>query len=660
MLEKRLQFICLNLVSSLFLCEVIYVKVGVVGCGRIATMVHLPSLIQIGKIDVVAAVDTNKERLNETLEKFHITEGYDDYNLMLEKADVDTVFVCTPPQHHSQIVIDSIKHNKHVFCEKPIATTVKEALKIKRMLEKRNRKNPDSLILMPGHNFVFTPCFIQALQRVKNGEIGSLQKIVGSTTSNLMFYGAKTDFRIHAKGGVIEDQLPHVIYLCHEAGGPLGRVLSIDPRRKGHTVVDDVNVEVELANGIQASLSARWSGLVPALKVDLIGDSGQIKMDLLRTPYNITLVKDGERRTVHMGRRIQQYLDVLRNKHPSYLLEHMHFLNCVEGVDKARVTIDDGINLVRTLSEVMTIFEESPYSPVGIEKVAVVRAEDDVREAVQKSIDLLGGLNIKRDQRVVIKPNICYHKNLDNMIITDPGVLEAVIGLVKERTNNVVVVESDNNSGTADERVTKSGVMDLIEKCGVEFLNLCNDETEEHDVDGLTLKIPKTVLKADFFINIPKVKTCNIEHTFITIAMKNMFGTLANKKKLKLHPKLTEVLLFLNRTIRQNLIIVDGIVGMQGLGPIQGSPVDLGLIISGLNPVTVDAVCCHVMGINPYAVEPLWRAYKAGIGEINLDRTQILGETINNVGKKFDYPMFSPKNIVTALKTTVRARLGKA
>ena len=638
----------------------IHVKVGVVGCGRIAALVHLPSLAQINKIDVMAAVDTNKERLRETLEKFHIEEGYDDYRPMLKKADVDTVFVCTPPRYHFQIVMDSIKRNKHVFCEKPITTTLEEALVIKKALEKRSKKNPDSLVLMPGHNFIFTPCFFEALQHVKNGEIGNLQKIVGCTTSNLMFYGAKSDFRIHAKGGVIEDQLPHVIYLCHEAGGPLKRILSIDPRRRGHTVVDDVNVIMELKNGIQASLSARWSGLVPALKFDLIGDAGQIKMDLLRTPYNITLNKDGESRTIHIGRRIQQYLDVLRNKHPSYHLEHIHLLKCIEEVDKARVTIDDGINLVRTLSEVMAPFEESPYSHIGREKVAIVKTEEDVEEAIQKSIHLLGGLNIKMNQQVVIKPNVCYHKNLDNMIITDPRVLEAVINLVKKRTDKIIVVESDNNSGTADERVTKSGVMDLIKKCGVEFLNLSNDETEEYNVDGLTLKIPKTVLETDFFINVPKVKTCNIEHTFITVAMKNMFGVLANKKKPKLHEKLIEILLFLNRTINQNLIIVDGIVGMQGLGPIQGSPVNLGLIISGLSPVTVDTVCCHIMGINPYAVEPLWKAYKAGIGEIDINRTQIIGEKINDVSRKFDYPTFSSKNIFTAFKTTMKVHLRKA
>jgi len=238
-------------------------------------------------------------------------------------------------------------------------------------------------------------------------------------------------------------------------------------------------------------------------------------------------------------------------------------------------------------------------------------------------------------------------------------VLEPIINMVKRKTKNVAVVESDSRSGTADERMTKSGVMDIIEKCDVKFLNLSEDDFEEHEVEGLTIQIPKTVLEADFFINIPKVKTCSIEHTFITIAMKNMFGVLANKEKPKLHSKLMEILVFINRTVRQNLIIVDGIVGMQGLGPIQGTPVNLNLIISGLNPATVDAVCCHVMGINPYAVETLWKAYKTGVGEIDINKIGVLGENVDDVKKKFNYPVFSTKNALDALKTSFKVYLRK-
>ena len=637
------------------------VKVGIVGCGRIATVVHLPLLRRNSAVKVTAAVDIDENRLHETMERFRIEEGYADYRGMLERADIDAVFVCTPPETHSQIVVDSLNHGKHVFCERPMATTVKEGLAIKKALEMKRGRTLGRLVLMPAHNFVFTPCFVHALQLIKNGEIGSLQKIQACAASNLTFYRAKTDFRFHAKGGVIEDQLPHVLYLCHEAGGRLERVLSIEPHRRGHTVVDAVNVEARLTGGVTASLSARWTslldGFLPTLKFDMTGDSGQIRMDLLRTPYKVTILKDREGvKTIHMGRRLRQYLDALRWKHPSYAKEHAHFLRCVEGKERARVTVDDGIELVRALNKVMTLFEKSPYSPTGREKAVILRAGEDVESTIRKSINLLGGLNIKRDDLVVIKPNVCYPKNVENMIITDPRVLETVINIVKNKTKNVMVVESDSMSGTANSRVTKSGVMNLIKKCDVEFLNLSQDEVEEHKVAGFTLQIPKTVMKADFLINIPKVKTH--EQMFISIAMKNMFGALANKKKWELHSQLGEVLVFLNRTIRQDLIVVDGIVGMEGLGPIQGSPVDLGLIISGLNPVTVDAVCCHIMGFNPYAVETLWRACKAGVGEIDIGRIQVLGEKINDVKKRFSHPTRSPKNVFTALKMRLKAYLG--
>lgn len=620
-------------------------------------MVHLPLLKKIDGLTVIAATDTNEKRVSEILEKHHVDEGYTDCRQMLEKADVDAVYVCTPPETHFQIVMDCINHDKHVFCEKPITTTLEEGLAIKKKLETNDSSK--RLILMPAHNFIFTPCFVQALQFIKDEEIGAIKKIQACASSNITFYGAKTDFRIHTKGGVIEDQLPHAIYLAHDVGGSLEKVVSVEPYRRRHTVVDEVNVEATLANGITANISGKWGGFVPGLKLEIIGDKGQICMDLLKTPYNITIVKDGEEKTTHMGRRLRQYLDVLRFKHPSYFNEHLHFFKCVEGTEKLRVTVDDGVEVVKTLSEIMPLYEESPYSAVGVEKAAIVHVEKDVEVAVQKSIDLLGGLNFKHNASVVIKPNVCYHKNIENMIITDQRVLESIINMVKRKTKNVTVVESDSRSGTADERMTKSGIMDLIEKCDVKFLNLSEDDFEEREVAGLNVQIPKTALNADFFINIPKVKTCNIEHTFITIAMKNMFGVLANKEKPKLHSKLMEILVFINHTIRQNLIVVDGIVGMQGLGPIQGTPVNLNLIISGLNPVTVDTVCCHVMGINPYAVETLWKAYKTGVGEVDINEIEVLGESVGDVKKKFNYPIFSTKNALDALKTSFKVYLRK-
>ena len=629
-------------------------KVGVVGCGKIATEVHLPSLQKIRGYELVAAADVNEARLQEVKEKFRIDDTYNDYRRMLVKADIDTVFVCTPPEYHFQIVMDALEWGKHVFCEKPLATTLDQGLAIKKAFSMKQKTTPEPLYLMPAHNFIFTPCFTEALKLIEGGEIGKIHKINGCATTNLRFYGAKTDFRTQAKCGVIEDLLPHLIYLVHEIGGPLEKVSCIEPHLKGG-IIGDVTVSFTLTNDVEANLRAQWTGLMPTLRLNLIGERGEIRMDLLRTPFNITMVKDSATKTTYMGRRLRQYIDVFRYKHPSYTNEHIHFLNCIENEAEPKVTVDHGIQLVRTLTEITECFKgKVSISAPQAETVVILRAGDDIEATVQKSIDMLGGLtDVKKDDLVVIKPNVCYPKNIENMIITDLRVLETVLNMAKQRAKNVLVVESDSHSGTAEKRLIGTGVMDVIKKCDAEFLNLSRDEVEEHKVADLTIQIPKTVLRADYFINLPKVKTNSF--VLISVAMKNMFGVIASRKS-QFHSRLSDVLVYLNQAVRQHLIIADGIVAMEGLGPIHGKPVNLGLIISGKNPFTVDAACCHIMGFNPYAVEALWKAHQQGMGEIDAQKIQFLGENLENVKVKFSSPLISRQNLVQALKTELRLR----
>lgn len=625
-------------------------NVGVVGCGRIVTLVHLPCLQEIKGCKIVAVADTNQHHLEETIEKFGVDESYTSHRDMLAKADIDAVVIGTPPEHHFQIALDSLQNEKHVLCEKPIATTVEESLEIKKTLGRKQKEARHHLVFMPAHNFLFTPCFSEAQKLINNGEIGRIHRIHGRAFSNLRFYKPKTDFRVQAKGGAIEDQLPHLLYLFHEIGGSLEKISSVEPRSKDG-VISDVKIEGRLAREVEADMSAGWGGFLPMLKLDVVGEHGEISMDLLRTPYNLTVVKNGEARALSMGRRVRQYLDVLRFKHPSYELEHLHFFDCVEKAKEPQVNIDDGIKLVRAMSEVMIRFGDRK-SASETKRVVVLRAGGKVEEAVEKSINMLRDFAIKKSDLVVVKPNVCYPKNIENMITTDVRVLETVLNFVKRRTKNVLVVESNSHSGTAEKRMMSTGSMDIVKKCDVGFLNLSNDDKEEHEVAGFVLEIPKTVLKADFVVNLPKLKTNDMVH--ISVAMKNMFGILANKKRSKLHKSLTEILVYLNRFLRQDLIIVDGIVGMEGLGPIRGSPVQLGLIISGQDPVTVDAVCCNIMEINPYAVVPLWKAYNEGVGEINIRNIQVVGEAIDDVRMKFRLPSLTAQNIFTALKTSLK------
>ncbi|MCX8170368.1 MAG: DUF362 domain-containing protein, partial [Candidatus Bathyarchaeota archaeon] len=473
--------------------------------------------------------------------------------------------------------------------------------------------------------------------------------------SNLLFYKPVTDFRIRAKGGVAEDQLPHVIYLSQDLCGRIKKIMFANPHSEKRPIVEDIDVGVEFDSGVRGTLSAAWSTGIPYFKFNIRGSSGSIHMDLLRTPFTLTLIKDGEKRTIRFGRRFTQYLDALLGKHPSYRNEHIHFARAVKGLERLRVGVEDGLDLGRALEMIINAVEERPKIEVGFgERVSIVRVNDGVQSSVRRAVELLGGLNVPRGARVVVKPNICFWKNTGGMMITDPRILEAVLSIVREKADKIIVVESDNNSGTAEKRLERSGVMDVIERCGAEFMNLSRDECEEHEVAGLKLHVPKTVLNADFLINLPKIKTCNIANTVISISMKNMFGVISDKRKTIFHKNLLDVLLYVNKIVRQDLIIVDGIIGMEGFGPVWGKPVDLNLIVSGFNPVTVDAVCCRIMGINPYSLNLLWRAYKMGMGEIDVNKVEILGERIENVERKFSRPTLIADNIVGMVRAALK------
>lgn len=640
------------------------VVVGIIGCGTVAESIHLPALKMISEIEIGALADIDERRASHLLEKFHLEDAsvHRDYRDLLKNPEIEAVWVLTPPRFHAEISLEALKNGKHVLVEKPLATSLEEAEVIRETLRKHGAggcgDRPKGPVLMPAHNFAFTPCFERALDLLEGDALGDIKEIRGRTVSNLAFYKARTDFRLQAKGGVIEDQMPHILYLARRVGGPFRRVLSLEPYGEGRPLIEDARVSAELGDGVKADLSAAWSGFIPTFKLTVVGDEGRLEMDLLRRPYNLTVFRGDEREEIKLGRGFLQYLDVLRGRHPSYLREDLHFVEVVRGEAEQRITVDEGVEVVRVLDEIMEVLESRPKPSVGMERVALVRVEDgDVKRAIRESIALLGGLNFKSGSHVIVKPNICFWKNTENMVITDPRILRGVLEILDERTDQITVVESDNNSGPAEKRAEKTGVLEVVEECGAEFLNLSHDEYVEHEVAGFKIRLPKTVLDADYLVNLPKMKTCNVANTLITVAMKNMFGVIADKKKVRLHKRLVDVLLYVNRTIRQDLIIVDGVTAMEGLGPIWGTPVQLNLIVAGRNPATVDTLCCHIMGINPYSVEVLWRAYKSGMSEINIERIEVLGEKVRDVKRRFSYPIFLKKNITGAIRTALKTYL---
>jgi uncharacterized protein (DUF362 family) len=151
------------------------------------------------------------------------------------------------------------------------------------------------------------------------------------------------------------------------------------------------------------------------------------------------------------------------------------------------------------------------------------------------------------------------------------------------------------------------------------------------------LYLPKTVLGVDFLVSMPKLKTHH--WAGVTLSLKNMFGIVPGScygwPKNVLHwAGIDNSILDINAASRPDFAIVDGIVGMEGNGPIQGTAKPCGVLVLGDDPVAVDATCCRVMGLRPEKVKYL-NAAGTLLGHLDTAKIQQLGETVASVRTPF-------------------------
>jgi len=151
------------------------------------------------------------------------------------------------------------------------------------------------------------------------------------------------------------------------------------------------------------------------------------------------------------------------------------------------------------------------------------------------------------------------------------------------------------------------------------------------------LYLPKTALGVDFLVSMPKLKTHH--WAGVTLSLKNMFGIVPGGcygwPKNVLHwAGIDRAILDINAAARPDFAIVDGIMGMEGNGPIQGEPKACGVLVFGSDPVAVDATCCRVMGLIPDRVKYLAAAGTL-LGHIKADKIQQVGESIASVRTPF-------------------------
>ncbi len=286
-------------------------------------------------------------------------------------------------------------------------------------------------------------------------------------------------------------------------------------------------------------------------------------------------------------------------------------------------------------------------------RVSITRADpSSLRASISRAISSVCDLReIVAGKSVLLKPNV--FAPLPPPTTTDPRVVAAVGELCREAGAARVIVAEGRSISTARYReegnstracFDATGMTQAIEQAGLEVVYLEDDEFIEVPLPAAQIlkiaNVPKTIMEADVFINLPVMKIHSL--TTVTLAIKNLHGIISDYDKLYQHcyrelalaRKLTDLLRI--RPIALN--VMDALVGQEADHASDGRPVQMGLILASTDAVALDTVAGAVMGLGPNEVDTTRLAGEAGLGEADLARIEVIGESIGNVRRPFARP----------------------
>lgn len=285
--------------------------------------------------------------------------------------------------------------------------------------------------------------------------------------------------------------------------------------------------------------------------------------------------------------------------------------------------------------------------------------EGEAARAFRTAFERIGVTASREVRSVAIKINICEYRRAESGAITCPAVLGALLEEVRRLwpLSEIAIVENDATSLDIDVAYRLLGFTAVAEKHGAVLRNAINEQWVRRTVPEprvfATLEIPEIIETADIFINFAKLKTNALTKT--TGCLKNIFGLLREKRKVVLHGKIDSVLLDMNRVIHPDICLIDGIIGMEGMGgPAYGAPRRCNVLIAGRNPVSVDACAARMMGFAPRSIRHIRLCHKAGLGSLRYRlETDIAPFSYGNYAFKFNHFEY-------LLRNALRARAGFA
>lgn len=219
-----------------------------------------------------------------------------------------------------------------------------------------------------------------------------------------------------------------------------------------------------------------------------------------------------------------------------------------------------------------------------------------IDECLRQTLNAID-VRFKGASSIAIKPNLCGFFSFNSGIGTNPDIVDALIGIIREQTDSKIsIVETDTWARGAEEIFTREGYSEIEERHGVELVNLSKGDKISLNFSNLPfpLTFSEQLLDYDYLISVAIPKPGPDER--YTGVLKNQFGLVAPGLKTRYHPYMREVIYSIYSAFPPNLSILDARVLLKGIGPISGSPVKKDLVICSENAVALDVVGASLYG----------------------------------------------------------------
>lgn len=327
------------------------IKIGSIGLGRLGYEHACNIATKIPGAELTAICDMDEKRLAEAAETLGVAHTYTDVAELVQNPALDAIVIVSPSMYHADHIQLALNAGKHVFCDKPLDTTIEKC----RLAEKAVEAHPDKVFML-GFMRRFDDSYAEAKRRIDNGEIGKVVLVRSYTQDPRTTIEGTLKFAPHS-GGQFLDMCVHDLDLIRWFTGSevqkvwaIGGVFEFDLYRTLNDA-DNAAATVQCANGAMGFMfTNRTHGAGCNVETEIIGTHGTLRIANVGRKNLLQIVDSN-------GAREAYYPDFLSRWHQAYINELQEFVACIQEGRKPGVTVYDGTKVSQAAYRCKESFE---------------------------------------------------------------------------------------------------------------------------------------------------------------------------------------------------------------------------------------------------------------------------------------------------------------